>query len=570
MIAQPTSRKLASSGITNTVSFGIKEDGFAHIFNVLRNQLYSNKYMAVLREYAVNGVDAHIEAGCPERPIEVSLPTQLNPNLKIRDYGSALTDTDIQDIYAFYGESTKRNTNSQTGMLGIGSKSAFAYGDNFVINSFVDGEKHTYNAFIDPSQVGQIAKLGVEDTDEENGIEIVIPTKEEDVNTFTETASEIFQWFKVRPIIKGQPVEFDDRTVLYEGDGWKWRKSTSSGYGYHSRHGSGEAIAVIKNSIVSLQFPNREKILTGLAETRGIPSIEQMHDLKVELLREMSQSGQVQRFQKQVVLPGGSIVDAEIVRVGVFNAITENFFLQFVPDTQSLQVLARQPARRYQSMAEDLFALDAGYTTMAVDPSRGQILSLLIQAPGLGERINQGGLVGYFIIFIGLIGLLMSLWRLFILRQDGQAINEQLTTETISRDNALGRILSVHSEHDAMETEALELKIDEAILKEVPKLEKYHSIIKVFAAVAPLLGLLGTVIGMIVTFQALTLFGTGDPKLMAGGISQALVTTMLGLIVAIPLVFLHSVLTSWSGTLIEVLEEQSAGLIARHAERPNR
>jgi len=335
------------------------------------------------------------------------------------------------------------------------------------------------------------------------------------------------------------------------------------------RQVAGETIAIVKNSIVSLQFPNREKNLTGLAEARGIPSIEQMHDLRVELLREMSQSGQVQRFQKQVVLPGGSIVDAEIVRVGVFNAITENFFLQFVPDTQSLQVLARQPARRYQSMAEDLFALDTGYTTMAVDPSRGQILSLLIQAPGLAERINQGGLVGYFIIFIGLLGLALSLWRLLVLRQDGQAINQQLTTDIASQDNALGRILSVHNEHDAMDTESLELKIDEAILKEVPKLEKYHSIIKVFAAVAPLLGLLGTVVGMIVTFQALTLFGTGDPKLMAGGISQALVTTMLGLIVAIPLVFLHSVLTSWSGTLIEVLEEQSAGLIARHAERSN-
>ena len=335
------------------------------------------------------------------------------------------------------------------------------------------------------------------------------------------------------------------------------------------RQVAGETIAIVKNSIVSLQFPNREKNLTGLAEARGIPSIEQMHDLRIELLREMSQSGQVQRFQKQVVLPGGSIVDAEIVRVGVFNAITENFFLQFVPDTQSLQVLARQPARRYQSMAKDLFALDAGYTTMAVDPSRGQILSLLIQAPGLAERINQGGLVGYFIIFIGLLGLALSLWRLLILRQDGQAINQQLTTDIVSQDNALGRILSVHNEHDAMDTESLELKIDEAILKEVPKLEKYHSIIKVFAAIAPLLGLLGTVVGMIVTFQALTLFGTGDPKLMAGGISQALVTTMLGLIVAIPLVFLHSVLTSWSGTLIEVLEEQSAGLIARHAERPN-
>jgi hypothetical protein len=255
MKLQPTSRKLASSGITNTVSFGIKEDGFAHIFNVLRNQLYSNKYMAVLREYAVNGVDSHIEAGCPERPIEVSLPTQLNPNLKIRDFGTALSDTDIQDIYAFYGESTKRNTNSQTGMLGIGSKSAFAYGDNFVINSFVDGQKHTYNAFIDPSQVGQIAKLGVEDTDEENGIEIVIPTKEEDVETFRSTAEEIFQHFKIRPLIKGQPVEFDDRTVLYEGEGWKWRKNKNHGgyYGY-GRRNEGDAIAVMGNIGYPIDF----------------------------------------------------------------------------------------------------------------------------------------------------------------------------------------------------------------------------------------------------------------------------------------------------------------------------
>jgi len=254
MIAQPTSKKLASSGITNTVSFGIKEDGFAHIFNVLRNQLYSNKYMAVLREYAVNGADAHIEAGCSERPIEVTLPTKLNPNLKIRDFGTALSDTDIQDIYAFYGESTKRNTNSQTGMLGIGSKSAFAYGDNFVINSFVDGKKHTYNAFIDPSQVGQIAKMGMEDTNEENGVEILIPTKEEDVSTFTETASEIFQWFKVRPIIKGQPVEFDDRTVLYEGDDWKWRKNKEYHNNYYSRRNEGDAIAVMGNIGYPIDF----------------------------------------------------------------------------------------------------------------------------------------------------------------------------------------------------------------------------------------------------------------------------------------------------------------------------
>ena len=216
-------------------------------------------------------------------------------------------------------------------------------------------------------------------------------------------------------------------------------------------------------------------------------------------------------------------------------------------------------------MADDLFDLEEGFTAMAVDPSKGQILGLLIQTPGIGERINQGGFVGYLIILIGLLGVAMSLWRMKYLKDEGDAINRQLKSSEPSNDNSLGRILSIYRENQGIDPETLDLKVDEAILREVPQLEKYHSIIKVFAAVAPLMGLLGTVVGMIVTFQALTLFGTGDPKLMAGGISQALVTTMLGLIVAIPLVFLHSVLTSWSTSLIEILEEQSAGLIAKNA-----
>ncbi len=333
------------------------------------------------------------------------------------------------------------------------------------------------------------------------------------------------------------------------------------------RQVAGEAIATVKNSLVSIQYPGREDSLVALAEIRNLPSIDQMKGLIVTMLEEMTKSGNVERFNSQVILPGGSISDAEVVRVGVFNAITENFFLKFIPETQSLQVLARQPARRFRSLADDLFDLEEGYTAMAVDPSRGQILGLLIQAPGIGERINQGGLPGYIIIFIGLLGLTLSGWRLKLLKDEGDAINRQLKSDLASDDNALGRILSVFNQNQDIDPESLELKIDEAILREVPKLEKFHSIIKVFAAVAPLLGLLGTVVGMIVTFQALTLFGTGDPKLMAGGISQALVTTMLGLIVAIPLVFLHSVLTSWSGSLIEIIEEQSAGLIARNAAK---
>ena len=331
------------------------------------------------------------------------------------------------------------------------------------------------------------------------------------------------------------------------------------------RQVSGEAIATLKNSLVSIQYPGRDEGLAELAETRNLPSIDQMKNLLVILLEEMTKSGNVERFDSEVILPGGSISDAEIVRVGVFNAITEDYFLKFIPETQSLQVLARQPAGRFRSMADDLFELEEGFTAMAVDPSKGQILGLLIQTPGIGERINQGGFVGYLIILIGLLGVAMSLWRMKYLKDEGDAINRQLKSSEPSNDNSLGRILSIYKENQGIDPETLELKVDEAILREVPQLEKYHSIIKVFAAVAPLMGLLGTVVGMIVTFQALTLFGTGDPKLMAGGISQALVTTMLGLIVAIPLVFLHSVLTSWSTSLIEILEEQSAGLIAKNA-----
>ena len=240
---QVNPNKIKSSGIQNSVKFGIKASGLAHIFNVLRNQLYSDKILAVVREYSTNAVDAHIEAGKPDLPIEVTMPNRLNPFLKVRDFGPALTDEEIADIYAFYGESTKRNTNEQTGMLGIGSKSAFAYGDNFVINSYVGGKKHVYNAFIDPTQVGQISKLHAESTEEPDGIEIVIPVNDDDVDEFTEKARGLFKWFKVRPTIKGvAEFEYKDSEVMFSGKGWQWVQTSNDRW---SRTHS--AIAVMGN-----------------------------------------------------------------------------------------------------------------------------------------------------------------------------------------------------------------------------------------------------------------------------------------------------------------------------------
>ena len=243
-------------------------------------------------------------------------------------------------------------------------------------------------------------------------------------------------------------------------------------------------------------------------------------------------------------------------------------FLRYLPETDQLLVLPRQPARRYTEMAKALQAARQGLVPMAVDPSRGAILNVLVQMPTLKERVEQGRTVGYVIIGLAAFGLLLALYRLAALGLVSLRVKAQLRQPEEPRgSNPLGRVLLAWTENRDTDLETLERKIDEAVVKEVPRLQRGLSIIKILAVMAPLLGLLGTVTGMIQTFQSITLFGTGDPKLMAGGISQALVTTVLGLAAAIPLTFLHALVASRSRALVQILEEQSAGIIARQAER---
>jgi hypothetical protein len=231
MIVTQTKANVVTQGVQGAVSFGIKQEGLAHIFNVLRNQLYSDKILAVLREYSCNAVDSHTEAG-HNRPIEVTLPSRLSLELKIRDYGTGLSETDIQEIYAFYGESTKRKSNSLIGQLGLGSKSAFAYGDNFVINSFYNGIKTTYNAYIDPSQIGQIATLASAPSNEANGVEIVIPVKPADCENFVNTARSLFTFFKVKPIVRGAAnFTYEEKPSIYSGADWRIFKTDRNSYG---------------------------------------------------------------------------------------------------------------------------------------------------------------------------------------------------------------------------------------------------------------------------------------------------------------------------------------------------
>ena len=333
------------------------------------------------------------------------------------------------------------------------------------------------------------------------------------------------------------------------------------------RQVAGDTRGVLDGSLATAQFPGRAEPMALLAESKVLPSIAELESLWFALLQEMVESGKVVRFDTTVVLPDGEQVEREVVRVGVFNAISDGKFLRYMPETGKLTELPRQPAGRYRGAAQDLEDATEGLVPMAVDPSRGSILALLVQSPTYTERVQQGGIIGYITITLGLFGLGIVVLRFQALFGVGRKMAAQMKQpDKADPTNPLGRVMQVYDEYGTADTETLELKLDESILKDAPKLERGLTTIKVLSIIAPLLGLLGTVTGMILTFQQITLFGTGDPKMMAGGISQALVTTMLGLTVAIPLTLLHSWLRDRSKALIQVLEEESAGMVARRAE----
>jgi biopolymer transport protein ExbB len=335
---------------------------------------------------------------------------------------------------------------------------------------------------------------------------------------------------------------------------------------------SGDTKGKFQNSVISAQIPGRTEFLDKLAQAMGssskLASIEEIERVWFEIQREMTESGKVTRFKTDVVEAGGQKVNKSVIRVGAFALVADGKYLEMNPVTGNVAELLRQPANRYSNGAAKLQNAAAGeLVEFGLDPTGGSILSLLVQAPNFEERLDQGGLVGYIILAVGAVGLLLALERLISLTMIKLRVDRQLKTTEVRTDNPLGRILKVRELFPNADTETLELKLTEAILGEVPKLSRNLTIIKIISVVAPLMGLLGTVTGMIVTFQAITLFGTGDPKLMAGGISTALVTTVLGLVVAIPMTLLYAILNTRSKNVVFILQEQASGVIAERAER---
>ena len=323
------------------------------------------------------------------------------------------------------------------------------------------------------------------------------------------------------------------------------------------------------DSLITLEFPARRTKISKLAESDEVPTIAQMRALWTLLIEESALSGTISKFQASVVRPSGEKYDADVTRVGSFNVITEDRYLNYLAENDELVELPRQPAGAVRSSAADLHDADPGQEVgFFIDPSRGALLGLLVQSPSLGERVEQGKAVGYAIILLGIVGLIIVGQRLLTLTRIRSRINNQMKDlETPRPDNPLGRILISYIENKHLDLDTIKSRVEEVMFSDLAEIKKGLQLIKVFAAVAPLMGLLGTVIGMIGTFQAITLFGTGDPKLMAGGISQALVTTVLGLCAAIPLVLSHGLLSSQSTKLGKLIGEQFLSVVADKAQQ---
>ena len=329
------------------------------------------------------------------------------------------------------------------------------------------------------------------------------------------------------------------------------------------RQTAGESKGQFMLSLTNIEFPDRIDFLGDLAERKSLdlPTTEELERLWYEILNELNQSGKVKSYNTDILTKSGELVNQDVLRIGVFNSVSNGDYLNLVAEQNLLEYLAKQPERSIRRSAKKLQNSD-DYREVFIDPTRGSLLTKLIDRDTWLERINAGGFVGYVIIIILILALTMGAMRFKFLDEESKSITKELETNNFSNDSILGKLNSVYSKYSGNNPEDLESQLEDILAKATPPLEKNLSVIKLLAAVAPLLGLLGTVIGMIETFQAITLFGTGDPKLMAGGISQALVTTMLGLIAAVPLLFVHNILDSRSRAISQIYEEQAIGLLA--------
>ncbi|RXJ87510.1 MotA/TolQ/ExbB proton channel family protein [Arcobacter sp. CECT 8985] len=331
------------------------------------------------------------------------------------------------------------------------------------------------------------------------------------------------------------------------------------------RQTSADFLTNYKRSFTASQFPQKKQIFKKFSDSKKLPTIDELTTFWHTMLDEIIQSGNISNYKASVIAHDGKKSIQEVTRVGLFSAFSNGNFLKYSDDINSLVELSVQPSSSYQNEAKEFQKSSNEIKQVLIDPTKGTLFEMLGNNPTLLDRINQGGIVGYIILVLGGLGLIFAIYKMVTLNIIHNKIKKQeKDISTYDDSNSLGKIAGVFYKNQNDSINDLEIKISEAILKETNEIKKGQSFVKLLAAVTPLLGLLGTVTGMIATFQAITLFGTGDPKLMAGGISTALITTVLGLVTAIPLLFAYTYISSKSETIVSILEEQSIGMLAKN------
>jgi biopolymer transport protein ExbB len=343
-----------------------------------------------------------------------------------------------------------------------------------------------------------------------------------------------------------------------------------------TRQIAGEISNSLGDSLINSEFPaaagqeDRVAFLKRMADAKSLPSITELERMWFEISREMTASGAVTRYKANVVKADATSEEREVVRVGGFTVVSDDEYLVYREG--ALKVLPRQLPGGARSLASDLGeASGEEYTEMVVDPARGVLTELVTERPSWTQRFIESEPIVYFILFVGFVGLALSAVQTLFLLGERSKVQRQLgNVASPSNDNSLGRVLAAFRgdasriEEDA---EVAELRISEATLREVPKLERFQAFLRLAVAAGPLLGLVGTVIGMIITFQTITESGQSDPRLMANGIGQAMIATVAGLGIAIPLLFINAFLSSMSKGIVQILDEQSTGLLAESIEK---
>ncbi|EMB9233185.1 MotA/TolQ/ExbB proton channel family protein [Vibrio alginolyticus] len=329
------------------------------------------------------------------------------------------------------------------------------------------------------------------------------------------------------------------------------------------RQNAKELESELKSSVTGVDANSYQKDIDAIVAAKSLPTLTQLQAMWHSMVEQIKASGEMANVSFTLLNGEGREQTVNGVRLGSMALLDDTGYVKWNGQRGDAVNYLRQPESGPTANTISSGDIDA----LVIDPSRGILLEQIANSPTLADRLNAGGVVGKIILGLLAIGLLIALVRGASLMISRQKIMKQLKTPAQPEDNPLGRVLAVYQKDKHRSVEALELRLLEAVVDEQTHLEKGLSMLKLLAALAPMLGLLGTVTGMIETFQVITQFGNGDPKVMAGGISMALVTTVLGLVSAMPLLLAHNVLSSQAENIRSILEKQGIGLVAEQAER---